>query len=102
METPLEDIPVATLRKVLIEEVKEFISCLDSSPLEDLHKMKVRLKTIFTLISEKEKTHEFPLIWGKNSTPSGKTTPQMNEKSDTRSFPDFLEKLISQRPSRGL
>ncbi|MDP4151114.1 MAG: hypothetical protein Q8927_16860 [Bacteroidota bacterium] len=102
MDKSLEDVPVATLRKLLIEEVKEFIICLDKSPLEDLHKMKLRLKMIFTLISEKEKTHEFPLVWGKNSTPSGKTVPQENDKTDTRSFPDFLENLISQRTSQRL
>ena len=102
MDKSLEDIPVSTLRKLLIEEVREFISCLDNSPLEDLHKMKLRLKMIFTLISEKEKTHEFPLIWGKNSTPSGKTVPQVNEKTDTHSFPDFLENLINQRSSQRL
>ena len=68
MEKALKELSASTLRRLLIEEVNKFISCLDNGSTEELQQMKLRLKEIFNLLAEKELIEMSPLIWGKNST----------------------------------
>ena len=67
MEKPLEDLSASSLRNLLIEEVKAFVKCLDSSATQELEEKRKRLILIFHLITEKEKMETMPLVWGKNS-----------------------------------
>ena len=70
MEKPLEDLSASSLRNLLIEEVKAFVKCLDSSATQELEEKRKRLISIFHLITEKEKKETIPLVWGKNSIKS--------------------------------
>jgi hypothetical protein len=70
MEKPLEEFSASTLRNLLIEEVKAFVKCLDSSAMQELEEKRNRLILIFNLITEKEKMETIPLVWGKNSPKS--------------------------------
>jgi hypothetical protein len=85
MEKVLEELSASTLRTLLIEEVKEFIICLDNSPMEELVQKKARLRKIFDLLTEKERDENAPIVWGKNSTNQPKENP----------IPDFVQKIIS-------
>ncbi len=68
MEKTLEELSASALRNLLIEEVKRFIISLDYSSIEELQELKLHLKNIFDLITEKERLEMIPLTWGKNST----------------------------------
>ena len=68
MEKAISDLSASTLRKQLIEEIKEFIECLDDGSIQDLEKRKEKLKEIFKHLSEKELIEMAPLIWGRNSS----------------------------------
>ena len=68
MEKALEDQSTSTLKNLLNSEVRVFIVALDNGSTEDLQCMKLRLKKISDLISEKEKAESIPLVWGRNST----------------------------------
>ncbi len=67
MEKPLEELSTSNLRTLLIEEVKTFVKCLDSSTMYELEEQRKRLISIFNLITEKEKLEALPLAWGKNT-----------------------------------
>lgn len=68
MEKAISDLSASTLRKLLTEEIKEFIACLDDGSIEELEKRKERLKEIFKQLTEKELIEMAPLIWGRNSS----------------------------------
>ncbi|GGB20153.1 hypothetical protein [Puia dinghuensis] len=70
MKKPLEELSASNLRSLLIEEVKAFVECLDSSATHELEEKRKRLILIFSLITEKEKIEAMPLVWGKNSAKS--------------------------------
>lgn len=70
MEKALEDLSASTLKNLLNTEVRVFIAALDNGSTEDLQRMKLRLRRISDLITEKEKVDSIPLIWGRNSTNS--------------------------------
>ena len=72
MNKDLEELSAAALHKLLIEEVKKFISALDGTSTVELQAMKYRLRRIFDLIAEKEKAESKPLAWGKKSPQSPK------------------------------
>jgi hypothetical protein len=57
MEKSLKDLSAWTLRRLLIEDVHKFIKCLDRGSTEELQQMKLRLREIFDLLTEKER-HE--------------------------------------------
>jgi hypothetical protein len=67
MEKHLKDLSASTLRRLLIQEIKKFIECLDIGSHEELQQKKLRLTEILNLLNEKER-NETPLIWGKSST----------------------------------
>lgn len=67
MEKALEDLSVSTLKNSLNAEVRIFIAALDHGSTEDLQRMKLRLRRISDLITEKEKVDSIPLVWGNNS-----------------------------------
>ncbi|HEX9513679.1 MAG TPA: hypothetical protein VF939_24475 [Puia sp.] len=75
MEKALEKLPASALRNLLIEEIKKFIVGLDHSSTEELQEMKLHLRKIFDLITEKEKAEGIPLSWGKNSTSLAENSP---------------------------
>jgi hypothetical protein len=68
MEKAISDLSASTLRKLLTEEIKIFIGCLDEGSVEELEKRKEKLKEIFTLLSEKELLEMAPLIWSRNTS----------------------------------
>jgi hypothetical protein len=68
MDKALEKSSASAMRNLLIEEIKKFIACLDHGSTEDLQKMKLHLRYIFDLITEKEREELIPISWGKNST----------------------------------
>jgi hypothetical protein len=68
MKKVLEELSASALRNLLIEEIKKFIVSLDHSSSEDLQEMKLHLKNIFELITEKEREENAPLHGGKSST----------------------------------
>ncbi|HEX9512859.1 MAG TPA: hypothetical protein VF939_20355 [Puia sp.] len=75
MEKVLEELSASALRNLLIDEVKKFIICLDDSSTEELERMKLHLKRVFDLITEKERAEEIPLTWGKNSSQTARGNP---------------------------
>ncbi|HWK05502.1 MAG TPA: hypothetical protein VNS58_17805 [Puia sp.] len=76
MKKAPEELPASALRYLLIEEVKKFIICLDYSSTEELQEMKLHLRKIFDLITEKERAELTPIIWGKNATSLGENSPK--------------------------
>ena len=78
MEKALETLSASELRNLLITEVNKFIAALEHGSTDELQHMKLRLRKITDLITEKEKAEIIPLVWGKNST-----QPPSNSQSDT-------------------
>jgi len=76
MDKALEKNSASALRNLLIEEIKKFIVCLDHGSTEELQKMKLHLRHIFDLITEKEREEIIPISWGKNSTSVIKNSTQ--------------------------
>ena len=72
MKKDLEKLSASTLRRLLIEEIKKFILDLDHRSIEDLQEIKLYLKGILHLLTEKERTEADKIIWGRNSTNPGK------------------------------
>jgi len=61
MEKSLNELSAWALRRLLIEDVRKFIKCLDRGSTEELQQMKLRLREIFDLLTEKER-HEIVSI----------------------------------------
>lgn len=72
----LENLSTSALRNLLIEDIKKFIIQLDHGSTEELTIMKLQLRKIYDLISEKERQEAQPLIWGKSATQIMGTIPQ--------------------------
>ena len=70
MEKAISNLSASTLRKLLTEEIKLFIECLDNGSIEELEKRKEKLREIFKQLSEKELLEMAPLIWSRNSSPN--------------------------------
>jgi hypothetical protein len=68
MEKAITELSASTLRKLLNEEIKNFIDCLDNGTIEELEKKKETLKEIFKQLTEKELIEMAPLIWGRNTS----------------------------------
>ena len=66
MENLLEILSASALRKLLIEEVKSFVECLDKASSEELQQKRSRLIAIYKAVTEKEKYEMIPLNWGNN------------------------------------
>ena len=68
MEKAISELSASTLRKLLNDEIKNFIDCLDDGSIEELEKQKEKLKAIYALLTEKELLEMAPLIWGRNTS----------------------------------
>jgi len=68
MEKAITHLSASTLRKLLTEEIKLFIDCLDNGSIEELEKKKEKLKEIFKQLTEKELIEMAPLIWSRNAS----------------------------------
>lgn len=75
MEKALEELSASALRNILIEEIKKFIICLDHSSNKELDEMKLHLRRIFDLITQREEEENALLPWGKNSTKTAEKPP---------------------------
>lgn len=76
MEKAISDLTASNLRKLLTEEIKLFIDCLDNGTIEELEKRKEKLKEIFKLLTEKELLEMAPLIWGRNAARNNPDKPR--------------------------
>jgi hypothetical protein len=76
MEKAISDLSASTLRKLLTEEIKIFIDCLDEGSMEVLEKKKERLKEIFKQLSEKELIEMAPIIWSRNTSRNNPDKPR--------------------------
>ena len=68
MEKAITHLSASALRKLLTEEIKLFIDCLDNGSIEELEKKKEKLKEIFKQLTEKELIEMAPLIWSRNAS----------------------------------
>jgi len=84
MEKPLIELSATALRKLLINEVKHFVECMDVASPEELRDVKDRLIILYKALYEKEQQNRLPIVWGRNST---------NEKKDTGVVPIVTDKL---------
>ena len=82
MENALENKSVSALRNLLIEEVKSFIGRLDDAPTAELDARRLRLRTMFDLITEKEENERRPLAWGKNSAQTANSISHFDAESE--------------------
>ena len=68
MEKAITHLSASALRKLLTEEIKLFIHCLDNGSIEELEKKKEKLKEIFKQLTEKELIEMAPLIWSRTAS----------------------------------
>jgi hypothetical protein len=68
MEKAISELSASRLRKLLNDEIKNFIDCLDNGSIEDLEKKKEKLKEIYKQLAEKELLEMAPIIWGRNTS----------------------------------
>jgi hypothetical protein len=68
MEKAITHLSASALRKLLTEEIKLFIDCLDNGSIEELEKKKEKLKEIFKQLTEKELIEMAPLIWSRTAS----------------------------------
>jgi hypothetical protein len=68
MEKAISELSASTLRKLLTDEIKAFIECLDNGTIEELEEQKLKLKEIYQLLTEKELLEMAPLIWGRTTS----------------------------------
>ena len=69
---PLEELSASSLKTLLNEETRTFVSHLDKGYSPELEDCRNRLIAIFRQLVEKEKADAAPLTWSKHS--SGLTT----------------------------
>ncbi len=86
MQKDLEKFSTTDLRRMLINEIKRFIFCLEFNAVEELEEMRTFIKHIFDVLEEKENKEKAPLNWGKNSTQFG------NDDLQSHSIDEIAEK----------
>lgn len=84
MDKALEKLSASALRKVLIEEINEFIICLDNGSTEELEQRKSRLRKVYELLATKEMEESARLVWGRNTAQTGETKIMEPSKEDYR------------------
>lgn len=67
LEKTLDTLSASALRKLLIDEVKLFIECLDNSSHEELLIKRTRIIEIYKAVTLKEQLDMLPLVWGRNA-----------------------------------
>ena len=82
MENPLDTLSASSLRKLLIDEVKTFVECLDKESIDELQEKRTRLIAIYKAISEKEQLEVIPLKWGNHFTSKTEENASLQQLSD--------------------
>jgi hypothetical protein len=76
MEKAISELSASHLRKLLTDEIQEFINCLDEGSVEELEERKQRLKEIYKQLSEKELLEMAPIIWSRNTSRNDPDKPK--------------------------
>lgn len=76
MEKAIGELSASTLRKLLTDEIKMFIECLDNGTIEELERRKLKLKEIYLLLTEKELLEMAPLIWSRTALRNNPDKPK--------------------------
>ncbi|HVU53942.1 MAG TPA: hypothetical protein VHD83_02765 [Puia sp.] len=76
MEKAISELSASTLRKLLTDEIKNFINCLDEGSVEELEQRKQRLKEIYKQLTEKELLEMAPILWSRNASRNDPDKPK--------------------------
>ena len=63
MKFDIQQMSAIDLRKLLVNETRAFIDCINNGIYEDLEKRTLRLKEIHELLDKKERNRSHPVGW---------------------------------------